>query len=213
MWSLRVSKTVCRLEQEQWTVNWGPILGSGQWESSNNCMLIFQFQFNLFIYFILLCTKVQYWEACYLPLDCSKNPTYARTDWKNDDCTHNCSRCLYLKTKRALSSLLLLILLINHLTCVCVFIYLLCLCINFSLELNMSSEYLLSLIFIVLYFQDLSLVDAGAYTCTATSRLGTVEATGFLIVRSEGKIIPLCSIIIFILALFIYFLYLKITIF
>ena len=37
---------------------------------------------------------------------------------------HNCPRCLYVKTKRVLSSLLLLLLLlINHLTCVCVFIF------------------------------------------------------------------------------------------
>ena len=33
--------------------------------------------------------------------------------------------------------------------------------------------------------QDVSLVDAGTYTCTATNSLGTASATGGLIVRRE----------------------------
>ena len=36
---------------------------------------------------------------------------------------------------------------------------------------------------------DVSLVDAGAYTCTATSRLGFAEATGTLIVRRKTTIV------------------------
>jgi len=33
--------------------------------------------------------------------------------------------------------------------------------------------------------QDLSLVDAGTYTCMATNRLGRAEAVGTLLVRSK----------------------------
>ena len=36
---------------------------------------------------------------------------------------------------------------------------------------------------------DVSLVDGGAYTCTATNRLGLAEATGTLIVRRKTTIV------------------------
>lgn len=39
-----------------------------------------------------------------------------------------------------------------------------------------------------LQITDLSLVDAGSYTCSATNKLGTISATGSLIVRRKTKI-------------------------
>jgi len=42
--------------------------------------------------------------------------------------------------------------------------------------------------FVLLFVcQDLSLVDAGTYTCTATNRLGYIEAVGTLLVRSTYR--------------------------
>ena len=40
-----------------------------------------------------------------------------------------------------------------------------------------------------LEISDVSLVDAGTYTCMATSRLGVAEATGTLIVRRQTMIV------------------------